>query len=314
MDNLTDLSIQGKLNTRPLEGRVTTPEMLADHTKPDALNLVYGELNDPVAMRTVIATVRPDRIFHLAAQSFVPASWSAPTETLQVNVIGQAHLFEAVRAEDLDPLIHVACSSEEYGLVYPDELPIKETNPLRPLSPYAVSKIAQENLAWQYHRSYGLKTVVTRGFNHEGPRRGEVFVTSSFAKQVAMIEAGRKNPAVLYCGDLESERDWTDVRDMVAGYWLALEHGRSGEAYNLGSGVRRSIREMLDLLLTLTDRAIEVRQDSARLRPSDVKVLQADAGKFRALTGWQPQIPFAQMMRDSLNWWRTRLTFPNGQV
>jgi GDP-4-dehydro-6-deoxy-D-mannose reductase len=136
---------------------------------------VYGELNDPLAMRTVIATVRPDRIFHLAAQSFVPASWSAPAETFQINLIGQIHLFETVRAAGIAPLIHVAGSSEEYGLVCPEELPIKETNPLGPFSPYAVSKVAQEKLAWQYHRSYGLRTVVTRGFNHEGPRRGEVF-------------------------------------------------------------------------------------------------------------------------------------------
>ena len=136
-------------------------------------------------------------------------------ETLRVNVIGQVHLFEAVRGAGIDPQIHVAGSSEEYGLVHPDELPIKESNPLRPLSPYGVSKVAQENLAWQYHRSYGLKTVVTRGFNDEGPRRGEVLLTSSFAKQVAMIEAGSKNPAEIYVGDLSSERDWTDVRDMA---------------------------------------------------------------------------------------------------
>lgn len=152
--------------------------MLAEHSATGKLNLVYGELNDPLAMRTVIGTVRPDRIFHLAVQSFVPASWSAPAETLQINVIGQVHLFEAVRAAGINPLIHIAGSSEEYGLVYPDELPIKESNPLRPLSPYGVSKVAQENLAWQYHKSYGLRTVVTRGFNYEGPRQGEVFVTS----------------------------------------------------------------------------------------------------------------------------------------
>jgi GDP-4-dehydro-6-deoxy-D-mannose reductase len=132
-------------------------------------------------------------------------------------------------------------------------------------------------------------------------------VTSSFAKQIALIEAALKNPPVLYCGDLDSERDWTDVRDMVRGYWLALEHGRPGEVYNLGSRVRRSIREMLDLLLTLADCAVEVRQDPARLRPSDVKVLQGDSNKFRALTGWEPRISFKQMMRDSLDWWRGRL-------
>ena len=307
MDNLADLADQGKLNTRPLEGRVTTPEMLAEHSEADKLNLVYGELNDFLAMHTVIAAVRPDRIFHLAAQSFVPASWSAPAETLQTNVIGQVHLFEAVRTAGLDPLIHVAGSSEEYGLVYPDELPIKETNPLRPLSPYAVSKVAQENLAWQYHKSYGLRTVVTRGFNHEGPRRGEVFVTSSFAKLIALIECGLKNPPVLYVGDLSSERDWTDARDMARAYWLVSEHGIAGEVYNLGSGVRRSVKEMLALLLTMTEGHIEVQQDPARLRPSDVRVLQADSSKFRALTGWRPEIPFERMMRDSLDWWRRQV-------
>jgi GDP-4-dehydro-6-deoxy-D-mannose reductase len=312
MDNLADLAREGKLNTRPLEGRVATAAALIEYCEPGKLNLVYGELNDPLAMQTVIATVCPDRIFHLAAQSFVPASWSAPAETLRVNVIGQVYLFEAVRAAGIDPQIHVAGSSEEYGLVHPDELPIKESNPLRPLSPYGVSKVAQENLAWQYHRSYGLKTVVTRGFNHEGPRRGEVFVTSSFAKQIAMIEGGLRNPPVIYVGDLSSERDWTDVRDMARAYWLTLEHGVPGEVYNIACGVRRSVAEMLELLLTLTDARIQVEQDPARLRPSDVKVLHGDSSKFRALTGWEPRISFEQMMRDSLDWWRAKLDLAPG--
>src|SRR5207248_5295473 len=140
--------------------------------------------------RRLIAGLRPDRIFHLAAQSFVPASWDAPAETMQLNAIGQIHLFEAVREAGLDPLIHVAGSSEEYGLVLPDEVPMKESNPLRPLSPYAVSKVAQDKLAWQYFKSYGRHVVVTRGFNQTGPRRGLVFSTSTFARQVAEIEAG----------------------------------------------------------------------------------------------------------------------------
>ena len=311
MDNLANLSASGKLNTSLLEGRITTREMLVERSEPGKLNLVYGELNDASAMRTVIATILPDRIFHLAAQSFVPASWSAPVETMQINAIGQINLLEAVKEVGIDPLIHIAGSSEEYGLVYDHELPIRESNPLRPISPYGVSKVAQEQLAWQYFRSYGLKTVVTRGFNHEGPRRGEVFVTSSFAKQVAMIEAGMVDPPILYHGDLSSERDWTDVRDMVRGYWLALEFGEPGEVYNLGSGVKRSIGAMLELLLVLTDFPIEIRQDPARLRPSDVMVLQADASKFQEEALWEPQISFEQMMMDSLNWWRKRLITDN---
>ncbi len=307
MENLADLAVSGLLNIRPLEGRVTTPEMLAACSEPGKLNLVYGELADAGAMRSVIATARPDKIFHLAAQSFVPASWSAPVETFQVNAIGQINLFEAVRAAQIDPLIQIACSSEQYGLVLPGETPIKESNPLRPLSPYAVSKVAQEQLAWQYHRSYGLKTVVTRGFNHEGPRRGDVFVTSSFAKQIAMIEAGLTKSTVLHVGDLTSERDWTDVRDMVRAYWLALEYGVPGEVYNVGSGICRSVGEMLDLLMALTSARINVVKDPTRIRPSDVKVLHADAERFCRTTGWHPEISFEQTMRDLLDWWRAQL-------
>jgi len=183
---------------------------------------------------------------------------------------------------------------------------MKETNPLRPLSPYAVSKVAQELLAWQYFRSYGLQTVVTRGFNHSGPRRGQVFSTSSFAKQIAEIEKGLR-PPVIYVGDLESQRDWTDVRDMVRGYWLALEKGLPGEVYNVGSGVTRRIGDMLNILLSLSNNHIELRQDPARLRPSDVKILWADITKFHRQTGWEPVIPFEQTMRDLLDYWRARV-------
>ncbi len=307
MENLAGLVARGLVNSRPLEGRASTSGLLAECRAPGKLNLVYGELADPGAMRTVIETVRPDRIFHLAAQSFVPASWSAPAETMHVNAIGQIHLFEAIRAAGIDPLIQIACSSEQYGLVLPNEVPIAETNPLRPISPYAVSKVAQEQLAWQYHQSYGLRTVVTRGFNHEGPRRGDVFVTSNFAKQIAQIEAGLKNPPVVYVGDLSCERDWTDVRDMVRGYWLALEHGTPGEVYNIGSGVRRSVGEMLDLLLSLSTAKVEIVADPTRMRPSDVRILHADTSKFQQATGWQPEYSFEQMMGDLLDWWRAQL-------
>jgi GDP-4-dehydro-6-deoxy-D-mannose reductase len=269
----------------------------------DRITLLECDLRDAFSTRDTLGQVRPEYIFHLAAQSFVPTSWTAPTESLATNVLGQLNLFEAVRKLGLGCRIQIACSSEEYGLVLPDEVPIRETNPLRPLSPYAVSKVAQDMLAYQYWMSWKVDSVRTRGFNHEGPRRGPVFVASDFAKQIADIEKGRKAP-VLSVGNLDAQRDFTDVRDMVRAYWLALEKCEAGEVYNIASGRAWSIRAVLDLLLGMTKSKIEVRQDPARLRPSDVQILLGDASKFRAATGWQPTIPFEQTLRDMLDYWR----------
>lgn len=311
LDNLADLARQGRLNLRGVDAVISSEAELRVMADPHGVNLLQGDMADPYQMKTLIEVVKPDRIFHLAAQSFVPTSWSAPAESFSVNTVGQIHLFEAVRMAGIDPLIHIAGSSEEYGLVYPDEVPIQESNPFRPLSPYAVSKVAQELLAYQYHQSYGLKTVVTRGFNHTGPRHGPVLSCSSFARQIAEIEAG-VSPPVLYVGDLTTKRDWVDVRDVVRGYWLALEKGVPGEVYNIGSGVTRTIQFMLDLLLSLSPVTIEVRRDPARLRPSDVPILWADDSKFRAQTGWEPKIPFEQTMRDLLDYWRERVNNSKG--
>ena len=271
----------------------------------DAIVMEECDLRDSTSVMRIIQKIRPDRIFHLAAQSFVPTSWHAPSESLTTNILGTLHLFEAIRQTDIDPIIQVACSSEEYGLVLPEELPISETNPLRPLSPYAVSKVGQDLLAYQHFKSYGLKVIRTRGFNHTGPRRGDVFVCSNFAKQIAEIEAGRKEP-VLSVGNLEAKRDFTDVRDMVRAYWLATEYCEPGEVYNICSGVAYAIEEVVEMLLAMTDVPIEIRQDPARMRPSDVPVLQGDNTKFVKATGWLPSIPFEQTLRDILNYWRER--------
>ncbi|HKA23528.1 MAG TPA: GDP-mannose 4,6-dehydratase [Candidatus Eisenbacteria bacterium] len=267
------------------------------------VTLLECDLRDPISTRDAIEAVKPDWIFHLAAQSFVPTSWNAPGESLTTNTLGQLHLFEAVRHIGLKPRIQIACSSEEYGLVHENELPIKEENPLRPLSPYAVSKVAQDLLGYQYFKSYGTDVVRTRGFNHEGPRRPHVFVASDFAWQISEVEKGRREP-VLHVGNLDARRDFTDVRDMVEGYWLALEKGVPGEVYNLCSGKAYSIREVLDLLIGMTKCKIEVRQDPKRLRPSDVPVLLGDSSKFRKATGWEPRIPFEKTLADSLDYWR----------
>jgi GDP-4-dehydro-6-deoxy-D-mannose reductase len=264
------------------------------------------DLTDASSVRRVLTAVRPDRIYHLAAQSFVPFSWNAPAQCLVDNTLMQVNLFEEVRALGLDPLIQIACSSEEYGFVREDEVPIRETNPLRPLSPYAVSKVTQDFLAYQYHQSYGLKAIRTRGFNHEGPRRGEVFVTSNFAKQVAEMESGKREP-VLRVGNLDAIRDFTDVRDMVRGYHLALERGTPGEVYNICSGKGYPIRQVVDLLQGMTTRPFEVVPDPARMRPSDVPRLVGDCSRFRAATGWEPHVPFEQTMKDTLEYWRVRI-------
>jgi GDP-4-dehydro-6-deoxy-D-mannose reductase len=237
----------------------------------------------------------------------VPASWTAPTETLVTNITGQTNLFEAIRSLRLDPVVQIACSSEQYGLVLPNEVPIKETNPLRPLSPYAVSKVAQDYLGYQYFQSYGLKAVRTRGFNHTGPRRGQVFVTSNFCSQVAAIELGLQEP-VIRVGNIEAIRDFTDVRDMVRAYWLAVTKARPGEVYNIASGQGLRIREMLDRVLALSQVEVKVEVDPARLRPSDVEILIGDSSKFRADTGWEPRIPLEQTVRDLLGYWREKLS------
>ncbi|MEO0100991.1 MAG: GDP-mannose 4,6-dehydratase [candidate division WOR-3 bacterium] len=272
----------------------------------DKISLLECDLKDPVAVREVIRKIKPDGIFHLAAQSYVPMSWIAPQETLTTNIISQLNIFEAVRAENLDCRIQIAGSSEEYGMVYPNEVPIKETNPLRPLSPYGVSKVAQDLLGYQYFMSYGIKVVRTRAFNHEGPRRGEVFVTSNFCKQIAEIEKGKREP-VVYVGNLEAVRDFTDVRDTVRAYYLVLLKGKPGEVYNICSGKGYKIKEILDIILSLSKVKVEVKVDPERLRPSDVMLLLGDATKIQTELGWKPEIPIEKTLNDLLDYWRERV-------
>jgi GDP-4-dehydro-6-deoxy-D-mannose reductase len=297
--NHPDISVHGTVRWRSRMDNIAHLE--------GKIRLHEADLKDIVSLKKALAEARPDRIFHLAAQSFVPTSWKLPAETFMINSVGEINLFEAVLDLGLEPRIQVAGSSEEYGHVNPDEVPMKETNPLRPLSPYAVSKVAQDLLAYQYWKSYGLQTVRTRGFNHTGPRRGDVFVTSNFARQIAEIERGRREP-VVFVGNLEAKRDFTDVRDIVRAYWLALEKGEPGDVYNIGSGRAVTMREMLDTLLGLSRTKVEVRVDPERLRPSDVPILLADPSKFRARTGWSPEIPLEKTFADLLDYWRSRVS------
>jgi len=303
--HLSELMLKKNLEVYGIERWRSKTENV-EHIK-DKLKLIEADMRDAHSIEKVIREVEPDYIFHLAAQSFVPMSWNAPADTMTTNVIGTINLFEAVRKSKNEPKIQVAGSSEEYGFVRPNELPIKETSQLRPLSPYGVSKVAQDRLSYQYHKSYGLNIVITRAFNHTGPRRGEVFVTSNFSKQVAQIEKGVQKP-VIKVGNLNAKRDFSDVRDVVRAYWLALQKCKFGEVYNICSGKSRTIKSVLDIVLNLSKaKNIKIEKDPSRMRPSDVEVLQGNFAKFNKATGWKPKIPFEKTMEDLLNYWRERV-------
>ncbi len=262
-----------------------------------------ADLLDGAQVHQAIARSRPDLLFHLAAQSSVAASWAEPARTLQINAGGAIHLFEALRAEGLTPRIILVGSGEQYGLIASEENPIKEECQPRPANPYAVSKVAQDLYGYQYFAAYGLPIIRARPFNHFGPRQKESFVIASFARQVALIEAGRAEP-VLPVGNLQARRDFLPVRDVVRAYLALVEQGHPGEAYNIGSGVARSIEEVLAACLELTDAPITTRVDPARLRPADVPLLVADTTRLRAHTGWQPTMDFKAALKETLDYWR----------
>lgn len=277
-----------------------------EHIK-DKIELLECNFNNRTEVDRIIKESKPDKIFHLVAQSSVLDSWQSAKDTLFNNIISELNVFEAVREMKINPIIVISCSSEEYGLVFKNELPIKEINLLRPLSPYAVSKIAQEKLAFQYHQSYNLKTVLTRFFNTEGPRRDQDFVISNFAKQIVEIEKGKREP-IIYVGNLEAKRDFSDVRDMVRAYWLASEKCKFGEPYNVCSEKARSIKSILNLLLCLSKvKDIRIKQDPKRMRFSDAPVVVGDCSKFKKQTGWKPEIDFKDTLGDTLEYWREEI-------
>ncbi len=266
-----------------------------------------ADLDDPAAAAAVIEEVRPDAIVHLAGQSSVHQSWLDPGGTLRTNVLGIVHLLDAARRATLRPAVLVVGSAEEYGPVAETELPIRETAPLRPTSPYAVSKVAQGALALLYGPAGGMRVVLTRTFHHTGPGRGEGFAESSFARQIAEIEHGLR-PPVIEVGNLDAVRDFSDVRDVVRAYLLLVEKGEPGQAYNVCSGRGRRIRDVLDLLLERSSVKVDVRLDAARLRPSDVPAQVGDPSRLRAATAWEPRIPLEETLADLLQDWRARVS------
>lgn len=276
-------------------------------TLSDLLNLtlIQVDLMDSEAVFKFIKDVSPDNIYHLAALTSPKLSFEEPTKVLTNNIEAQINLLEAVRKLKLPSKILIVSSAEVYGKVSPEDLPIDEETPLNPTSPYAVSKIAQDYLGLQYFLSYGLKIVRARPFNHIGPGQTEAFAVAAFAKKIAEIEKG-KTEAILNVGNLDSKRDFTDVEDMVRAYSLLIQDGEDGNVYNIGSGRYYKMSEVLNMLLSLSTKKIEIRQDPKLFRPSDNPVLQCDPTKIEKLTNWKAEIPIEKSLAKILEFWRSK--------
>jgi GDP-mannose 4,6-dehydratase len=277
------------------------------------VRLYDGDLRDLSFMIFLLNEVKPDVIFHLAAQSEVTTSFNAPVDTLMTNVIGTANLLEAIRLTGQNPVAHICSSSEVYGQVLPGEVPIREDSPFRPASPYAVSKVAEDMLGWQYFTSWGIKTIRTRMFTHTGARQSEYLVTSNFARQIALIKKGLQTPVVVV-GNLDSVRTFADVRDTVRAYWLMVEKYyagkvKAGSVYNIGGTATMTVGEMLHRMLALSDLTgkVEIRVDKNKLRPSDVTLQIPCIDKFVSDTGWHPEISFDDTMMSLLRYWEERV-------
>jgi GDP-4-dehydro-6-deoxy-D-mannose reductase len=270
------------------------------------IRLAVADLTHRDSVEAAVAECRPEAIYHLASQASVKRSFDSPLETLQNNIVGQVHLLDACLVSAPKARILVVGSNEEYGLTEPDELPIRESKELRPVSPYAVSKVTQDMLGHQYFRARGLQIVRVRPFTHIGPGQAPGFVTTDFAMQLARMELGRAEPT-LAVGNLDGVRDFSDVRDVVRGYQLLIEQGEPGEVYNLGSGVGRTIRSLLDQLLELTTVRPTVVRDPSRMRPSEIPAMYADCSRIFAQTGWKTEIPFERTLHDVMEDWRQRV-------
>lgn len=255
---------------------------------------------------SLLFELRPDYIFHLAAQSSVGLAWKNPGLTVDVNIKGSLNLLDAVRELDYKPRVLLIGSGEEYGHIRQDETPIKETNLLRPGNIYAATKACQNMIGSIYSQAYGMELMMVRAFNHIGPGQAPLFVVSDFCKQVAEIEKGLREP-VMKVGNLSAKRDFTDVRDVVKAYVRLISCGISGETYNVGSGNARAIQDILGLIVSMSDHEIKVEVDPNKLRPVDVPIIEADIRKINELTGWKPSIPLEQTINETLDYWRANV-------
>ena len=308
----TDWDVAGLTRWRsPLDN---IADLIDPINRNQRVSLVYGDLNDQGSLDLAVQQVQPDYVFHLAAQSYPTTSFTSPVDTLNTNVLGTARLLEAVKTHAPESVVHVCASSEVFGRVSREHLPIQEDCLFHPASPYAISKTGTDLLGRFYAEAYGMKVMTTRMFTHTGPRRGDVFAESSFAKQIALIEGGYIDP-VVRVGNLESLRTVADVRDAVRAYYMLVTvDPQPGEYYNIGGQHTCRVGDILDTLIGLsTAENIRVEVDPDRLRPIDADLQVPDTRKFTQHTGWQPEIPFEQTMQDLLNYWREQVRLHNGR-
>jgi len=303
----TDWDIYGMCRWRsPLDN---VEHLLDRANKKDRLYFIDGDLLDYSSLQIAIKTSRPDYVFHLAAQSYPTASFSSPIATLDTNILGTERLLDVLRnCQGIDPIIHVCSSSEVFGRVSKENLPINEECSFHPASPYSISKIGADHIGRFHAEAYGQKVLITRMFTHTGPRRGDVFAESTFAKQIAMIE-NDLIPSVVKTGNLESMRTWSDVRDAVRAYYiLVTQDPIPGEYYNIGGTYSCTVGDMLIYLISIsTLKDIKVETEQVRIRPLDADLQVPDTAKFRNHTGWEPEIPFEKTMQDLLDYWRERV-------
>jgi len=275
----------------------------------ERVNICYGDINDLSSLMHVFSEVEPDYVFHLAAQSYPKTSFESPLETLETNILGTAKVLDALRKLDLSPIVHVCASSEVFGRVPKEFLPIHEDITFHPASPYAISKVGTDLVGRFYAEAYGMTVMTTRMFTHTGPRRGDVFAESTFAKQIAMIEAGIQDP-IIKVGNLDSLRTWSDVRDAVRAYYmLVTKNPVAGEYYNIGGSYSCTVGDMLEYLISISKCKDKIRleTDPDRIRPIDADLQVPDTTKFQQHTGWKPEINFETTMQDLLQYWRDRI-------
>lgn len=271
------------------------------------IKTIQGDILDKEKIEKIVKEEKPDLIFHLAAFTSPSESLKNPVETIDNNIKGQLNILEAVRKiELLDTKLLVVSSAEVYGDIDEADLPISEEEALNPMTPYAVSKITQDFLGYQYFKSYGIKSIRVRPFNHIGPGQSNMFVVSAFAKQIAMIEKGQQEK-IIKVGDLISKRDFTDVRDVVRAYRILMERGKIGDVYNIGSEKSYKISEILNILLSFSKQKIEIKEDESLMRKVDIKESRCDSSKIKKDTGWKPEIPIEKSLLDALDYWRNIL-------